>query len=117
MTVTAAVSARAVRLRVPWLAAGVAAVVVAVVLGVTIGPVSIPPGEVVRELLSYVPFLGVESHLSAQDAAIVTELRLPRVILALLVGAMLSMAGASYQCVFRNPLADPYLLGAGAGAG
>jgi iron complex transport system permease protein len=106
-----------VRLRLPWVAGGVAAVVVSVVLGVTIGAVSIPPADVVRELLSHVPFLGVESNLSAQDAAIVTELRLPRVVLALLVGSMLSMAGASYQGVFRNPLADPYLLGAGAGAG
>ncbi len=119
MTVTAAttVPARVVRLRVPWLAAGVVAVLLALVLGVMIGPVSIPAGSVIRELLSHVPFLGVRSHLSSQDAAIITELRLPRVVLALLVGSMLSMAGASYQGVFRNPLADPYLLGAAAGAG
>jgi iron complex transport system permease protein len=117
VSTTAVVPARAVRLRVPWLLGGIAAVMVAVVLGVTIGPVDIPAGQVVRELLSHIPFLGVHSDLSAQDAAIITELRLPRVVLALLVGAMLSMAGASYQGVFRNPLADPYLLGAGAGAG
>ena len=119
MTTTAAtaVPAQVVRLRVPWLAAGIIAVLLALVLGVMIGPVGIPAGSVVRELLSHVPFLGVRSHLSAQDAAIVTQLRLPRVVLALLVGAMLSMAGASYQGVFRNPLADPYLLGAAAGAG
>ena len=43
--------------------------------------------------------------------------RAPRVILAALVGGMLSVAGASYQGVFRNPLVDPYLLGAAAGAG
>jgi len=119
VTATAAttVPVQVVRLRVPWLAAGFAAVLLALVLGVMIGPVGIPAGSVIRELLSHVPFLGVRSHLSAQDAAIVTELRLPRVVLALLVGAMLSMAGASYQGVFRNPLADPYLLGAAAGAG
>jgi len=109
--------ARPVRLRIPWLAAGVGAVLVALIVGLTIGPVSIPPLDVIRELLSHVPLLNIRSPLSAQDAAIVTELRLPRVTLALLVGAMLSMAGASYQGVFRNPLADPYLLGAGAGAG
>ena len=45
------------------------------------------------------------------------QLRLPRVILAALVGAALAIAGAAYQGVFRNPLADPYLLGAAAGAG
>ncbi len=51
------------------------------------------------------------------EAAIVTQLRLPRVCLGLLVGAMLALSGASYQGVFRNPLADPYLLGVAAGAG
>ena len=49
--------------------------------------------------------------------SILWEIRLPRVVLAALVGAMLSLAGASYQGVFRNPLADPYLLGVAAGAG
>ena len=118
MTVIAAATApQVVRLRVSWLAGGVVAVLVALVLGVAIGAVSIPVESVIRELLSHIPFLGVRSSLSAQDAAIVTELRLPRVVLALLVGAMLSMAGASFQGVFRNPLADPYLLGAAAGAG
>jgi iron complex transport system permease protein len=116
-TATAAVTAAPTRLRAPWLAGGIVAVVVAVVAGVTVGPVGIDPAGVVRELLSHVPFLGVDSDLSARDAAIVTELRLPRVVLALLVGALLSVAGASYQGTFRNPLADPYLLGAGAGAG
>ena len=42
---------------------------------------------------------------------------MPRVVLAALVGAMLALAGATYQGVFRNPLADPYLLGVAAGAG
>ena len=114
---TTAVPAQVVRLRIPWLVAGVGAVVVAVVAGLAVGPVAIPVGDVVRELLSHVPLLGVHSGLSTQDAAIINELRLPRVVLALLVGGMLSMAGASYQGVFRNPLADPYLLGAAAGAG
>jgi len=55
--------------------------------------------------------------LSDRDVAIVTQLRLPRVVLGLLVGAMLALAGGCYQGVFRNPLADPYLLGVAAGAG
>jgi iron complex transport system permease protein len=116
-TATAAVTAAPTRLRAPWLVGGIVAVLLAVVAGVVVGPVGIEPGGVVRELLSHVPFLGVHSDLSARDASIVTELRLPRVVLALLVGALLSVAGASYQGTFRNPLADPYLLGAGAGAG
>jgi iron complex transport system permease protein len=54
---------------------------------------------------------------SALNAAIVWEIRLPRVILGVLVGSMLAGGGASYQGIFRNPLADPYLLGVAAGAG
>jgi iron complex transport system permease protein len=116
-TTAPAVTVQAARLRVVWLVAGTLAVLAAVVLGLAIGAVNIAPGGVLSELLSHVPLLDVTSDLSTQQAAIVTDLRLPRVVLALLVGAMLSMAGASFQGVFRNPLADPYLLGAAAGAG
>jgi iron complex transport system permease protein len=55
--------------------------------------------------------------LSATDESILWDIRLPRVVLGALVGAMLAVAGASYQGVFRNPLADPYLLGVAGGAG
>src|SRR5262249_57072804 len=57
------------------------------------------------------------SYCAATGRAILWQLRLPRVVLGCLVGAMLSAAGATYQGVFRNPLADPYLLGVAAGAG
>lgn len=119
MTTAAATAAGSgpVRLRVTWFAGGLLAVAAATLLGLTIGPVDIGVGRVLSELVSHLPFIDVDSGLSAAESAIVTDLRLPRVVLALLVGAMLSMAGASYQGVFRNPLVDPYLLGAGAGAG
>jgi iron complex transport system permease protein len=102
---------RGARLRPRWVVAGVLAVVVAVVAGLVIGPVALSPVAVVRELL------GLHSGLDGQQVAIVEQIRLPRVVLGLLVGATLSLCGASYQGVFRNPLADPYLLGAAAGAG
>jgi iron complex transport system permease protein len=92
-------------------------VVVAALLGLALGPVDLGLAAVAREVLSHVPFLGVESSFSDTQDAILWELRAPRVALGLLVGAMLASAGASYQGVFRNPLADPYLLGAAAGAG
>lgn len=104
-------SLRTARLRWGWLAAGLAVVGVAVVLGLVVGPAGLDAGAVVRELL------GLNSGLSEQQQAIVWDIRLPRVILGLVVGATLAMAGASYQGAFRNPLADPYLLGAAAGAG
>jgi iron complex transport system permease protein len=106
---------RGVSLR--WTAAAGAFVVVAALLGLALGPVDLGVAAVAREVLSHVPFLGVDSSFSATDDAILWELRAPRVALGLLVGAMLAAAGASYQGVFRNPLADPYLLGAAAGAG
>lgn len=108
---------RAARVRPGWIAVGVAAVAVAAVAGITIGAVSLAPGGVVGELLSRLPGVDLESGLDSRQAAIVWKIRLPRVILALLVGAMLASAGTAYQGVFRNPLADPYLLGAAAGAG
>ncbi|MGH3014995.1 MAG: FecCD family ABC transporter permease [Gaiellaceae bacterium] len=106
---------RGVSLR--WTAAAGVFVVVATLLGLALGPVDLGIAAVAREVLSHVPFLGVESSFSETQDAILWELRAPRVALGLLVGAMLASAGASYQGVFRNPLADPYLLGAAAGAG
>ncbi|GIF74261.1 ABC transporter permease [Asanoa siamensis] len=103
--------------RWPWLLGGVLAVVVAAIAGLAFGPVSLPPGGVAAELLDLIPGVDIHSGLSERDAAILLQLRLPRVVLALLAGAMLALAGGCYQGAFRNPLADPYLLGAAAGAG
>ncbi len=100
-----------------WALAAGAFVVLATLLGLALGPVDLGVVPVAREVLSHVPFLGVESSFSDTDDAILWELRAPRVALGLLVGAMLASAGAAYQGVFRNPLVDPYLLGAAAGAG
>src|SRR5262245_19461946 len=100
-----------------WMGGGVTFAIGAVLVGITVGPVSIGVGGIVESAASHFPFLGLRSHLSATDSAIVWQLRLPRVVLGLLVGAMLSCAGATYQGVFRNPLVDPYLLGVAAGAG
>jgi len=100
-----------------WLAAGFLAVVLAAVAGLAFGPVSLPPAGVAAQLLDLIPGVHLHSELTDREAAIVTELRLPRVVLGLLVGAMLALAGGTFQGVFRNPLADPHLLGIAAGAG
>ena len=98
-------------------ALGVVVLLVAVALGLALGPVRINPWRSLVETLSHLPGVDVRSGLSPRQASIVWELRLPRVVLGVMVGAMLALSGASYQGVFRNPLADPYLLGAAAGAG
>jgi iron complex transport system permease protein len=93
-----------------------AVLVVAMVAGISIGPVGVPVGEIMDTLISHLPW---HPAMSVQpiDAAIIWQIRLPRVVLGALVGAMLGGGGAAYQGVFRNPLADPYLLGVAAGAG
>jgi iron complex transport system permease protein len=109
--VTSGVTGGVTRGRARWWVAGVGAVLVAGVAGLALGPLRLPPVGVALELLH------LHSGLTPREAAIVTELRLPRVVLALVVGATLALAGGCYQGVFRNPLADPYLLGVAAGAG
>jgi iron complex transport system permease protein len=103
--------------RAGLLAAACAGLAGAALAAVLVGPVSLPPGAVLAELAGRLPLVDTHSGLSEQETAILWQLRLPRVVLGGLVGAMLALAGAAYQGVFRNPLADPYLLGAAAGAG
>src|SRR5438270_8055916 len=98
-----------------WIPASAAFLAAALLVGVLVGPVHLGTVNVVRATFAHV--FGLHSPLSGPDDAILWQLRLPRVILAALVGGTLAAAGASYQGVFRNPLADPYLLGAAAGAG
>ncbi|HSJ72034.1 MAG TPA: iron ABC transporter permease [Acidimicrobiia bacterium] len=100
-----------------WVVGGVVVLVVSVIIAVMVGPYALSPTAIVRSALDRLPFIGVESGLSDQGEAILWQIRMPRVVLGVLVGSMLSVAGTAYQGVFRNPLADPYLLGAGAGAG
>jgi len=91
--------------------------IAALAVGLAVGPVHIGLGPIVRSVLSYLPGLHIHQPLGATDHAILWQLRAPRVALAALVGGMLAIAGGSYQGVFRNPLADPYLLGVAGGAG
>jgi iron complex transport system permease protein len=87
------------------------------VTSVLVGPAGIPAGQVLEEIASRIPFVSIHSNLSPTDVAVIWQLRMPRIVLGGLVGSMLALAGASYQGVFRNPLADPYLLGVASGAG
>ncbi len=90
---------------------------VAVVVGASIGPAGPPAWRVPLELINRLPLISLDSGVSSTEWNLIWQIRMPRVVLAGLVGAMLSTAGAAYQGVFRNPLIDPYLLGVAAGAG
>jgi len=93
-------------------------VVVGFIFSLGIGSVYVPADEIAKMLLIRIPFLAdkILKDWSNANEAIVLYLRLPRVILAFMVGAQLSAAGAIYQGVFRNPMADPYIIGASSGA-
>ncbi|MBI2865185.1 MAG: iron chelate uptake ABC transporter family permease subunit [Chloroflexi bacterium] len=102
------------RWKVLAIATGVA--VVSLLVAATIGSVGIPLPAIVRMLLARLPFLSIVPDWPTAYEAIVFQIRLPRVILAAMVGGSLAVSGATYQGIFRNPLADPYLIGVASGA-
>jgi iron complex transport system permease protein len=89
----------------------------AIVLSAAIGAVSIPPLDVARMLLNKLPLVQIAPTWLDTYETILFDIRLPRTILILLAGAALSGSGAAYQGLFRNPLADPYIIGVASGAG
>jgi iron complex transport system permease protein len=100
----------------PRLSLGCAVLVAVALVAVAVGPAPIPLEATVRVLLSHLPGIEVSEDVPAAWQSIIWEVRLPRVLLAGVAGATLAMAGATYQGVFRNPLADPYLIGVATGA-
>ena len=83
----------------------------ALVLATGVGSVALSPAEVLQGV-----WHGLTGQLEGTNDTIVWKVRLPRVLLAALVGASLALSGVAYQGIFRNPLADPYLLGVASGA-
>lgn len=100
-----------------WACSAVGFLLLALAVGVLSGPVDLGLGAILQSGAARLHLPGVASPLSPTEEAILWQIRVPRVALAALVGGMLALAGATYQGVFRNPLADPYLLGVAAGAG
>ncbi|HUG29440.1 MAG TPA: iron chelate uptake ABC transporter family permease subunit [Candidatus Limnocylindria bacterium] len=95
---------------------GLAALAVALVAGVAAGSVFVPPTDTISILAHRLLGLDLGITWTAAQETIVFELRLPRVLMAMTVGLGLAVAGATFQGVLRNPLADPYVLGTASGA-
>jgi iron complex transport system permease protein len=91
--------------------------IAAVLLSAAIGAVSIPPLDVARMLIGKLPLIQLTPTWPVTYETILFDIRLPRTLLILLAGAALSGSGAAYQGLFRNPLADPYIIGVASGAG
>lgn len=106
----------------PWRSRITAIITLSVVLVITaglattIGSVPVPLMDTLRIILDRLPFVDLTPTWPSGAGIIIMDIRLPRVILAGLAGAALSTAGATYQGLFRNPLADPYLIGVAQGA-
>ena len=102
--------------------AALSAVLLAVFLvSFSLGRYGVPPLQVVRILASrllaaIVPGSGLRQTWTAEMETVVINIRLPRILMACLVGCSLSAAGATYQGVFQNPMASPDILGASSGA-
>ncbi len=86
------------------------------ILSLLAGPVSIGTTAVLKGILAAIHFPGVSNPLTDEERTILYSIRIPRVLLAGLVGAALSCAGVVFQALLRNPLADPYVLGVSGGA-
>jgi iron complex transport system permease protein len=95
--------------------AGVVSLVVAFVAGIVLGSVDLAPSTTIAILLHRIGF-DLPLTWPPSSEAIVIDLRLPRVLTAMVVGAGLAVAGATFQGLLRNPLADPYVLGTASGA-
>ena len=101
--------------RLLWTCGALAAVLLAcVVLALKLGAVPISVTDLVVNLGRVA--IGQSDQLPTEYRLIVFDLRLPRILLGILVGAALSVAGASFQALLRNPLADPFVLGVSSGA-
>lgn len=97
---------------------GLILLVLTVLLCLAIGSVHLPVRHIAGILVNHIPGLDgfVEPVWNTSSEQIIMKVRLPRVMLGILVGAALAVAGAGFQGVLRNPLADPYTLGVSAGA-
>ncbi len=89
----------------------------ALLFSVALGAVYISPGTIARILADQLPWVDVFQNWPDSSVAIILKVRLPHTILIAITGAALAGSGAAYQGLFRNPLADPYLIGVASGAG
>lgn len=93
--------------------------VFSIVISITLGAVKIPLKDTVKIIFNKIGLFSSKmdiSNIKESNFFIVLDIRLPRILLAGLVGAVLSSVGSSYQAIFKNPMADPFIMGVSSGA-
>ncbi len=92
----------------------------AIFIATCVGSANIQPKEIFTILIKNIPFFGsnlaIKQSVSPKNETIICQIRLPRIISSVIVGFVLAAAGVIYQGIFRNPMADPYIIGVSSGA-
>ncbi|HEY45033.1 MAG TPA: iron ABC transporter permease [Anaerolineae bacterium] len=104
------------RIAAPWFWT-FGALLIMLVLSAAIGPVGIPPVTVIKILINRLPFISMTVDWPTTFDTILYQIRLPQTVMIAMTGMALAGSGAAYQGLFRNPLADPYIIGVASGAG
>ncbi|MDQ0896664.1 MULTISPECIES: iron ABC transporter permease [unclassified Paenibacillus] len=101
-----------------WGGVGVILLLLSIMASLSLGTANLPVLQIASILAKHIPWLGdhIDATWPQSSEQIINKVRFPRVLLGILVGASLSIAGAAFQGVLRNPLADPYALGVSSGA-
>lgn len=99
-----------------WIGGLTLLLILSIIATIMIGSVKIPISTALKILANHLPFVNIEQFWTTGQEAIVWSSRLPRIFLAIIVGAMLSLAGVAYQGILHNPLAEPFILGVSSGA-
>ena len=93
--------------------------IISIILSASVGSANLSLKETAVIIVSYIPGLNYfvsDAEVNPQSAKIITQIRIPRILLAIFVGIALASAGVVFQGIFRNPMADPYIIGVSAGA-
>lgn len=92
-----------------------AVLLLVIILSTGIGVANVTPSKIIRIVLNSLPFINFEKNWGESEELIIMEWRLPRVLIACIIGAGLALAGVVFQALLRNPLAEPYILGVSSG--
>jgi iron complex transport system permease protein len=98
-----------------WLSSMVIALLIVVIVSSGLGAIKISPVQIIKIVANRLPFIYIEKDWQDNEELALMEWRLPRILIAMVVGAGLTMAGVVFQALLRNPLADPYILGVSSG--